>query len=73
MADYLRGKGITEVFICGLAGEICVYFTAKDAVKEGFRTYLVEDATQPLEKENFEQAEKDLVKNGVSLVQSSEL
>ena len=73
LAGYLREKDISEVFICGLAGEICVYFTAMDAVKEGFRTFLVEDASQPLERENFEQAEKDLVKNGVTLIQSSEL
>ncbi len=73
LAGYLRGKGITDVFISGLAAEICVYYTAKDAVKEGFRTYLVKDATQPLERENFEHAEKDLLKNGVSITESSGL
>ncbi len=73
LAGYLREKGVTDVFVCGLAGDICVYYTAKDAIKEGFKTYLIEDATQPLEKENFEQAEKELLKNGASVTKSAEL
>jgi nicotinamidase/pyrazinamidase len=73
LAGYLRDKGITDVFICGLAGDICVYFTAKDAIKEGFNTWIVRDATQPLDKENFEVVLKDLLKNGGSVTQSLEL
>lgn len=73
LADYLRGRGITEVFICGLAAEICVYFTAKDAIKEGFRTFLVEDATRALDKKNFEEAKQELVRNGATISRSEEL
>ena len=73
LAGYLRDKGVTDVFVGGLAGDICVYYTAKDAIKEGFNTYLIEDATQPLEKDNFEQAEKELIKNGASVTRSSDL
>ena len=73
MADYLRGRGITDVYVGGLAGDVCVYFTAKDAVKEGFKTYLIEDATQPLQKENFQQAVQELEKNGAFLTSSAEL
>ena len=28
LADYLRGKEITSVYLAGLAGDICVWFTA---------------------------------------------
>lgn len=44
LADYLRKKKITEVHIVGLATDYCVKFTALDAIAEGFKTTLIEDA-----------------------------
>ena len=38
LADYLRGKGVSEVDIVGIATDHCVRATALDAVAEGFRT-----------------------------------
>lgn len=64
MAEYLRGKGITEVYMAGLAGDFCVYFTAKDALKEGFKTFLIEDATRPIDPEGFEKAKEDILNRG---------
>lgn len=43
LADWLRGHGVTDVVICGLATDYCVRSTALDAVAEGFRVRLVED------------------------------
>jgi nicotinamidase/pyrazinamidase len=43
LADYLRGRGVTAVAVCGLATDYCVKFTALDAVAEGFAVTLVED------------------------------
>ena len=31
MADYLKGRGVTEVAVCGVAADYCVYYTANDA------------------------------------------
>lgn len=42
----LREKGVTDVFIVGVAGEYCVKYTAIDALKEGFRTWVVEEGTR---------------------------
>lgn len=42
----LKGKGVTDVFIVGVAGEYCVKYTAIDALKEGFRTWVVEEGTR---------------------------
>ncbi len=44
LADYLRGRGVTAVAVCGLATDYCVKFTALDAAAEGFAVVLVEDA-----------------------------
>lgn len=64
LADYLRGKQVEEVYLAGLAGDYCVYFSAKDALQEGFKTYLIEDATRPIDRDGFEKAKKDIVDRG---------
>lgn len=46
LGDYLREKGVADVFICGLATDYCVKFTVLDALQLGFRTHLIEDASR---------------------------
>ena len=46
---YLREQGVGEVYICGLATDYCVKFTALDAVALGLTTWLVEDACRGVE------------------------
>jgi nicotinamidase/pyrazinamidase len=46
LADYLRGRGVTAVAVCGLATDYCVKFTALDAVAQGFHVTLIEDASR---------------------------
>jgi nicotinamidase/pyrazinamidase len=73
LADYLRSKNVTQVFVAGLAGDYCVYFTAKDALLEGFKTFLLEDACRPINPEGFAQAKADLKHLGGKIIQSSVL
>lgn len=70
LADYLKGRGVGEVYVTGLAGDFCVFFTTKDAVQEGFKTVLVEDATRPLDLEKFEKLKKELIAAGGSVVKA---
>jgi nicotinamidase/pyrazinamidase len=44
LEEYLRGEGVEEVYICGLATDYCVRWTALDAVRLGLRTWVIEDA-----------------------------
>ncbi|TGE29206.1 bifunctional nicotinamidase/pyrazinamidase [Hymenobacter metallicola] len=71
LADYLRGKGVQQVYVAGLAADYCVYFTAKDALQEGFDTYLIEDATRPISPEGFAQAKADLEQLGGHIIHST--
>ena len=41
--DVLRKRGVQRIFIMGLATEYCVKFTALDAIRLGYETYLVQD------------------------------
>lgn len=73
LADYLRGKNITQVYIAGLAGDYCVYYSAKDAIKEGFDTYIIEDATKAIDTQSFERVKKDIVQRGGKVIISGEI
>ncbi len=42
LAGYLRERGLTRVFLAGLATDFCVYYSALDARRLGFAAVLVE-------------------------------
>ncbi len=46
LAEFLKKKGVTAVYICGLATDYCVKFTALDALKEGFETHVIKDLSR---------------------------
>ena len=46
MGDWLKAKGVTEIYVCGLTTDYCVRFTALDGVRLGFKTYVILDASR---------------------------
>ena len=46
LGDYLKDRGVTDVYVCGLTTDYCVKFTALDAIDLGFKTYLIENASR---------------------------
>lgn len=52
LRSYLKEKGITRVFIVGLAFDYCVRFTAMDSMMCGFDTFIIEDACRAVHYEN---------------------
>lgn len=71
LAGYLREKGISDVHFCGLASDICVYYTVRDAVMSGFSATLVEDASRPLNAGTFEMLKTEMTEMGVRIQTSS--
>jgi len=53
LAGYLRDRAITTVSVCGLAADYCVYFTAMDALEQGFDTYIIEAAVRPIDPTDY--------------------
>lgn len=49
LAGYLKSRGVTTVFVCGLATDFCVAWTVQDAAAAGFKTYLIEDASRAID------------------------
>ncbi|GGG06791.1 bifunctional nicotinamidase/pyrazinamidase [Pontibacter amylolyticus] len=73
LADYLRGKGVTQLYLAGLAADYCVYYSAIDALDEGFETFVLENAIRAISPESYEAARKDLLEKGGRRIQSSDL
>lgn len=70
LGAYLEGRGITSVFIAGLAADFCVYFTALDAMELGFNTTIITDATKAIDNEMLKSKLDSFVSKGGSLVTS---
>lgn len=62
LAGYLKEKGVEEIHFCGIAADYCVYYSIKDALLEGFKTVLIEEATKPIDAESFEKQKIELNK-----------
>lgn len=73
LGGYLRARGITEVYICGLARDFCVKWTAEDAAALGFRTLVIWDLTRAVDPGSDGQVRADLEKSGVELIESTDL
>jgi nicotinamidase/pyrazinamidase len=75
LGEWLKAAGVTDVFVCGLATDYCVKFTALDAAKMGFRTHLIEDASRGvnLRPDDVKNAVEKMKQAGVRIVQSAEL
>ncbi len=73
LAGYLRERGIEEVFICGLARDVCVKWTAEDAIEAGLRTWLIWDLTRPVDPASDDTVRSKLRDRGVEIITSETL
>lgn len=75
LGDYLRDAKVEEIFIVGLATDYCVKFTALDSVTEGFKTYVIADATKAvnLKPDDYEAALVEMNQSGTIILNSKDL
>jgi nicotinamidase/pyrazinamidase len=71
--SYLKANSIDTLYICGLATDYCVQFTAHDALKRGYKTYIITDACRGIDPAGVEAALQSLKESGASLILSSEI
>ncbi|GAB1535298.1 bifunctional nicotinamidase/pyrazinamidase [Geovibrio sp. ADMFC3] len=71
----LKELGVTKVYVTGLATDFCVMYTALDAVKAGFETYVIEDACKGVDfpEGNVVKALSAMKEAGVRIVQSADV
>ena len=68
LVGFLHAKQVTEVYVCGLAGDFCVQYTANDALHAGFNTFMIDAAIRSINTENFELIKKQFVANGGRII-----
>ncbi len=68
LAGYLKERGIRDVFVCGLARDYCVKWTAEDAASEGFTVRVLWDLTRAVDPSSDDLVRRDVDKAGVTLV-----
>jgi nicotinamidase/pyrazinamidase len=75
LGEYLREKGVTGVYVCGLATDYCVKFTALDAKQLGFETSLIEDASRGVNVKpgDVARAVEEMRQAGVQISRAAEL
>jgi nicotinamidase/pyrazinamidase len=74
LEGYLDERGIKRVFVCGLATDFCVAWTALDALRFKFESVVIEDACRAIDMQgSLSAAWEKMNKAGVVRVQSGEL
>jgi nicotinamidase/pyrazinamidase len=75
LGDYLKGQSVTDVYVCGLATDYCVKFTAIDAVELGFAASVIDDACRgvDLKPGDVARAIEEMRSKGVRVVRASEI
>jgi nicotinamidase/pyrazinamidase len=72
---YLRNRGVKRFFICGLAADYCVYFTAADGTTKGYEVIYLSDLTNPVGSppDSMKNATNDMQRKGVRFLRSADI
>ncbi len=75
LTDVLRRNHVTDLYVTGLATDYCVRASALDAIRKGFRTYVVTDAIEAVNvnPDDGRKAVEEMKKAGVQLVASADV
>jgi nicotinamidase/pyrazinamidase len=74
LAGYLKERGLVRVFVAGLPSDFCVAWTAMDAQRLGFETFVIDDASRGIDNRGSLAAAWTAMQNaGVKRIKSDEL
>lgn len=73
LETYLRFRNVNHLVAAGIALDVCVLATLRDALDMGFGVTLATDATKAIDPEAGERALKELSARGVRLATSAEI
>jgi len=74
LAGYLEERDLTRVFLCGLAYDYCVGYSALDARRLGLQAIVIKDACRAIDLGgSVEKIEAEFAREGVRVVESSAL
>jgi nicotinamidase/pyrazinamidase len=72
---YLRSRNCKRIFVCGLAADYCVYFTAVDGAAKGYDVFYLSDLTNPVGSppDSLKKAIDDMHEKGVRFIKSASI
>jgi len=74
LAGYLRERGLSRLFIAGLALDYCVRWSAEDAQRLGFESLVIEDACRAIDRGgSLAAARAALAAAGAALIEAEAL
>ncbi len=73
LAGFLDTSGVKKVYVCGLALDYCVYYTALDAKAKGFEVVVLTDLTKWIAEDTKNAAINDMKSKGINFLNSTEL
>ncbi|MDJ1158920.1 bifunctional nicotinamidase/pyrazinamidase [Chelatococcus sp. SYSU_G07232] len=74
LSGYLRERGLARLFLAGLATDFCVAWSALDARRENFETFVVEDACRAIDVDgSLAKAWADMEAAGVKRIMAAEI
>ena len=73
LAAWLEARGIERVFLCGLARDFCVKWSALDAAAAGFETFVLDHLTRAVFPERRTEVDAELASAGVKVIGEREL
>ncbi len=74
LAGYLKDRGVKKLFLCGLATDFCIAWSALDARAAGFEASVIEDACRAIDLDgSLAKAWQDMQTAGVQRVLAREL
>lgn len=68
LAKILSDRGISHVYVVGLAGDYCVRATALDAARAGFVSFVIEEGTKCVSKADWDDVKRDLEEHHVKII-----
>jgi nicotinamidase/pyrazinamidase len=71
LCGYLLERGVSAVFLCGLARDFCVKWSAEDAADDGFRVTVLWDLTRPVDPGSDDTVRQALSARGVAITTSA--
>lgn len=68
LAGYLRDRGVEAVTVAGLAADFCVFFTAMDALTEGFHVNIFSEGSRAIDAVAYAEKKVVFLKKGGRIV-----
>jgi nicotinamidase-related amidase len=69
----LKKYGVTDIYVCGLAADVCVAATSMDGLSLKYRVAFIDDASRGVNLDDIKAKKSSLEKNGALIVNAKQV